>query len=99
VGEESKNAALSLRNLSSAKIQSAQYLNAYDVLESGELVFTKAGLAILAERLSGKSKPAVPVKASAPKKAAVKKAVKAKKTAPKSKVIAKKAKVAKKTKK
>ena len=99
VGEGSKNAALSLRNLSSAKIQSAQYLNAYDVLESGELVFTKAGLAILAERLSGKSKPAVPVKASAPKKAAVKKAVKAKKTAPKSKVIAKKAKVAKKTKK
>ncbi|MEX1061774.1 MAG: 50S ribosomal protein L4, partial [Patescibacteria group bacterium] len=31
VGEESQNAALSLRNLQSAQIQNAKYLNAYDV--------------------------------------------------------------------
>ena len=97
VGEESKNAALSLQNIQNAQIQSAQYLNAYDVLKSRELIFTKDGLTVLENRLSGKTKTATVAKPVKPKVVKIAKA--AKKKVVKKKTAAKKAKVIKKVKK
>ncbi|MEX1061555.1 MAG: hypothetical protein WEC39_00340, partial [Patescibacteria group bacterium] len=85
-------------NLQSAQIQNAKYLNAYDVLKSRELVFTKAGLAVLESRLSGK-KVSAPVAPAKPKPAPVQKAAKVKKKAVKRKPAVKKAKVVKKVRK
>ena len=97
VGEESKNAALSLQNIQNAQIQSAQYLNAYDVLKSRELIFTKDGLTVLENRLSGKAKTATVAKPVKPKVVKIAKAPK--KKVVKKKTAAKKAKVIKKVKK